>query len=122
MRIVPSLLATLLAAREALGFAPAALTAPSLSRSAKSSPAAVAPSPFRSIGAGHDAALSQPSSTRLLMGWGPDPVWSTGLVESNIQACPSGSCVSIKVNVDDGSDFVYPGQYVQVKPAGGRWC
>lgn len=52
------------------------------------------------------------------MGWGPDPIWSTGHVESNIQACPSGSCVSLRVTVDDGSDFLYPGQYVQVKPAG----
>lgn len=52
------------------------------------------------------------------MGWGPDPVWSPGTVESNMQACPSGSCVSIKINVDDGTGFVHPGQYVQVKVAG----
>lgn len=52
------------------------------------------------------------------MGWGPDPIWSTGTVESNIQACPSGSCVSIKMKVEDGSGFIYPGQYVQVKVAG----
>lgn len=52
------------------------------------------------------------------MGWGPDPVWSTGTVESNIQACPSGSCVSIKLAVDDGTGFAVPGQYVQVKVAG----
>ena len=34
-------------------------------------------------------------------------------------ACPSGSCVSLKVNVDDGSDYLIPGQYVQVRPADG---
>ena len=56
----------------------------------------------------------------LFMGWGPDPIWSTGAVESNIQACPSGSCISLKLNVDDGTDFIYPGQYVQVKPSGGE--
>ena len=61
------------------------------------------------------------STTQLFMGWGPDPIWSTGHVESNIQACPSGSCVSLRVTVDDGSDFLYPGQYVQVKPAGGAY-
>lgn len=45
-------------------------------------------------------------------------MWSTASVESNIQACPSGSCVSIKVNVEDGSDYIHPGQYVQMRPAG----
>ena len=59
-----------------------------------------------------------PSRTQLYMGWGPEPVWSTGTVDSNIQACPSGSCVTLRIKVDDGSGFIYPGQYVQVKPAG----
>lgn len=54
----------------------------------------------------------------LFMGWGPDPIWSSGAVDSNIQACPSGSCISLKLNVDDGTGFMYPGQYVQVKPSG----
>lgn len=36
-------------------------------------------------------------------------------------ACPSGSCVSLKVNVDDGSDYLIPGQYVQVRPADGTY-
>lgn len=57
------------------------------------------------------------SATQLFMGWGPDPIWSTATVDSNIQACPSGSCVSLKVNVNDGSDYLIPGQYVQVRPA-----
>jgi len=52
------------------------------------------------------------------MGWGPDPIWSTGSLESNIQACPSGSCVSLRVAVEDGTGYIYPGQYVQVRPAG----
>ena len=56
----------------------------------------------------------------LFMGWGPDPIWNTGTVETNIQACPSGSCISLKLNVDDGTEFIYPGQYVQVKPSGGE--
>ena len=56
------------------------------------------------------------------MGWGPDPVWSEGTVESNFQACPSGSCVSLKIAVGDGTTFVNPGQYVQVKVVGGAFC
>jgi hypothetical protein len=56
--------------------------------------------------------------TRLFMGWGPEPIWSTGFVSQTIQACPSGSCVSLKVQVEDGSGFVLPGQYVQVRPSG----
>ena len=36
-------------------------------------------------------------------------------------ACPSGSCVSLKVNVADGSDYLIPGQYVQVRPADGMY-
>ena len=59
-----------------------------------------------------------PSRTRLFMGWGPDPVWSAGTVDSNIQACPSGTCVTLRISVPDGSQFMYPGQYVQVRPAG----
>ena len=54
------------------------------------------------------------------MGWGPEPIWSTGFVDATIQACPSGSCVSLKVQVEDGSGFTLPGQYVQVRPAGGE--
>ena len=33
--------------------------------------------------------------------------------------------MSLKVNVDDGSDYLIPGQYVQVRPADGtylRFC
>jgi len=50
-----------------------------------------------------------------------DPIWSTATVDSNMVACPSGSCVSLKVNVDDGSDYLIPGQYVQVRPADGTY-
>ena len=67
-------------------------------------------------------AASPTSTTRLLMGWGPEPIWSAARVTRNEQACPSGSCVSLYVDVDDGSDFVIPGQYVQVRPAGGAFC
>ena len=50
-----------------------------------------------------------------------DPIWSTATVDSNMVACPSGSCVSLKVNVADGSDYLIPGQYVQVRPADGTY-
>lgn len=63
---------------------------------------------------------SGPITTRLHMGWGPDPIWSTGFVSQTIQACPSGSCVSLKVQVEDGTGFRFPGQYVQVRPSGGE--
>ena len=59
--------------------------------------------------------------TRLFMGWGPEPIWSTGFVSNTIQACPSGSCVSLKVQVEDGNGFTLPGQYVQVRPSGGEY-
>lgn len=55
------------------------------------------------------------------MGWGPEPIWSTGFVSDTIQACPSGSCVSLKVQVEDGNGFTLPGQYVQVRPSGGEY-
>ena len=67
-----------------------------------------------------DAAAAATTTTRLLMGWGPDPVWSLGTVTRNFPACPSGSCVSLFLDVEDGSGFVNPGQYVQVRPAGGE--
>mmetsp|Transcript_13399 Transcript_13399/g.32521 ORF Transcript_13399/g.32521 Transcript_13399/m.32521 type:complete len:345 (+) Transcript_13399:43-1077(+) len=110
-----SLLVGLMATREAIGFAPS-LTSSPLTRSHTKH--AVGPT-RAAIG---NSILPLPSSssstTRLFMGWGPDPVWSAGNVESNFQACPSGSCVSLRVKVDDGTGFIYPGQYVQVKPAG----
>jgi len=107
----PSILIGLVAARGALGFAPS-LTSSPLVRS-NAAPVATTTAP---IAKQHGVVAS--STTQLFMGWGPDPIWSTGTVESNIQACPSGSCVSIKMNVDDGTEFIYPGQYVQVKIAG----
>lgn len=61
------------------------------------------------------------SRSRLFMSWGPAPEWTTASVSQNIQACPSGSCVSLKVDVVDGSGFVLPGQYVQVRPTGGEF-
>lgn len=108
--MIPSLLLGLLAAREASAFAPSLSSSPLL-RSASAPVAPPAP-------ANNNPASGPFTTTRLFMGWGPDPIWSTGTVESNIQACPSGSCVSIKMNVDDGTAFLYPGQYVQVKVAG----
>lgn len=112
---LPSILVALVATREATAFAPS-LTSSPLTRSIAIKSPSILPSPFQ-----NDASaiiISSSSTTQLFMGWGPDPIWSTGTVESNIQACPSGSCVSMKVNVEDGTGFIYPGQYVQVKPAG----
>ncbi|KAL7552417.1 hypothetical protein ACHAWF_015655 [Thalassiosira exigua] len=121
MKIQPVLAAALVAAaspQEAAAFAP------SLPSSA--SPAAgglrvavgtTASSALPSTIARRGPSRAAGSSTRLFMGWGPDPIWSGAMVEINVQACPSGSCVSLRVNVPDGSEFIYPGQYVQVKPS-----
>jgi len=56
----------------------------------------------------------------LFMGWGPDPVWSSGTVVSNFDACPSRSCISLTVTVTPATlkEFAVPGQYVQVRQAG----
>mmetsp|Transcript_15779 Transcript_15779/g.23261 ORF Transcript_15779/g.23261 Transcript_15779/m.23261 type:complete len:312 (-) Transcript_15779:1974-2909(-) len=64
--------------------------------------------------------LSSPSrsrSTRLWMGWGPDPIWSSAKVSSNEVACGSGSCVSVKLEVPESAveEYKIPGQYVQVR-------
>ena len=54
------------------------------------------------------------------MGWGPELIWSTATVSRNIQACPSATCVSLFVDVEDGNDFIFPGQYVKVRHVGGE--
>lgn len=71
------------------------------------------PAPCRAPAAGFRRGRSH-----LFMGWGPDPIWTDCDVLSNVQACPSGLCTSVKVAVPDGSEFLVPGQYVQMKQAG----
>ncbi|KAL7465742.1 hypothetical protein ACHAXS_006067 [Conticribra weissflogii] len=120
---IAALLIGLLASHRAYGFAPSQKGSLLLSRSEGNHavvtqgiitvPIATGGSSPFSLHAGHSAS----STTRLFMGWGPEPIWSTGTVTSNIQACPSGSCVSLKISVPDGSDFLHPGQYVQVLPS-----
>lgn len=57
------------------------------------------------------------SDSVLFMGWGPDPIWSSGKVTTNEKACQSGSCVSIMVDVpaETAAEYAVPGQYVQVR-------
>jgi len=59
------------------------------------------------------------SSSRVIlgMGWGPDPIWSSGKVTSNEAACESKSCVSITVEIssDTAKEYKIPGQYVQFR-------
>lgn len=61
------------------------------------------------------------STTKLHMGWGPEPVWSPASIASITDACPSGKSVLIELSVPSETYAAYtiPGQYVQVKPAGG---
>lgn len=110
MRTTSLLLLGLIAAREAAGFTPSP-ACPRL-RTAAPPGKVVWPAPLTGVHAATSA------SSPLFMGWGRDPVWSAGTVESNTQACPSGSCVSIALRVVDGTGFTIPGQYVQVKAAG----
>ena len=60
------------------------------------------------------------STTKLHMGWGPEPIWSPASVTSVTDACPSGKSVSIELSVpsETYASYTIPGQYVQVKPAG----
>eukprot|EP00970_Alexandrium_tamarense_P003396 scaffold530_cov193-Alexandrium_tamarense.AAC.24 len=120
MRVPSLLLATVVATIHPIGSSAFAPSSP-LTRSnvaSSSSTVSFAPSITQHIHVPSSSlrTSSSRSNTRLFMGWGPDPIWSTGTVEGNvIQACPSGSCVSIKIGVEDGTGFLYPGQYVQVE-------
>lgn len=56
-------------------------------------------------------------TTRLWMGWGPDPVWSQATVLENQDACESGRSVllKLKIPVETLQEYTTPGQYVQVQ-------
>lgn len=60
------------------------------------------------------------SSSKLYMGWGPDPIWTEAPITSTKSACKSGICVTVTIQVSSETAAAYtvPGQYVQVKPAG----
>lgn len=63
-------------------------------------------------------ARAAPSSrTRLCMGWGAEPVWSTASVVSNNDANPSGNSVSMTIAVptETTQEYTVPGQYVQIR-------
>jgi NAD(P)H-flavin reductase len=57
------------------------------------------------------------ASTLLFMGWGPEPVWSTAAVKSNVAANESGESVSMTVSVppETAQEYNIPGQYVQIR-------
>ena len=123
MRVLSSILIGLAATHQVIAFAPTPLTYRSqtqISKIAKQQNVATTPTISSSSSSHTTPTIIRTRNTQLYMGWGPDPIWSTAQVESNIQSCPSGSCVSISVNVDDGSDYLVPGQYVQVRPADGK--
>lgn len=65
----------------------------------------------------HPYAVS--SSTRLYMGWGPDPIWSTATVLQTTDACPSGKTRSVTLQVppETAAAYTVPGQYVQLRNA-----
>lgn len=80
------------------------------------SPSSTVSTPVRST-----STLPSPTRTNnrhvLFMGWGPDPVWSTGTVTSNEVACQSGACVKIALAVppETAAEYKVPGQYAQVR-------
>jgi NAD(P)H-flavin reductase len=52
------------------------------------------------------------------MGWGPEPVWSGAKLTTNEQACASGVCVTVTVelgNAEATKEYAIPGQYVQLR-------
>jgi NAD(P)H-flavin reductase len=53
----------------------------------------------------------------LFMGWGPDPIWTSSKVVSNMSGSPSGQFVEVTVDVpqDVMEGYKVPGQYVQLK-------
>lgn len=57
------------------------------------------------------------SSSRLSMGWGPDPIWAPAMVESNESACANGRSILMTLSVppETAASFETPGQYVQVQ-------
>lgn len=66
---------------------------------------------------GGDRVAGASATTRLYMGWGPDPIWKEVTVVSNEDA--SKSCVSVTLKVDEETrkGFEVPGQYCQVAAA-----
>ena len=58
-----------------------------------------------------------PGSSVLFMGWGPDPIWSTATVQSNVDANASGksSSIIVQIPVETAQEYKVPGQYVQVR-------
>lgn len=69
---------------------------------------------YHSLSTSNKKALS-----KLFMGWGPEPIWSSCSVISNEPASSSGNFVSVTMNVPSElvEEYRIPGQYVQVKPA-----
>lgn len=57
------------------------------------------------------------STTRLFMGWGPEPEWSPASIMSVATASSSGKFVTVSVEVPESllEEYKVPGQYVQVK-------
>ena len=56
-------------------------------------------------------------SSVLFMGWGPEPIWSTATVQSNVDANASGksSSIIVQIPVETAQEYKVPGQYVQVR-------
>jgi NAD(P)H-flavin reductase len=56
------------------------------------------------------------TTTQLFMGWGPDPIWTSAVVQANEMACRNGHSILLRLTVpiETAASFVTPGQYVQV--------
>jgi len=57
-------------------------------------------------------------TSRLYMGWGPDPIWSDSKIENFESANGSKECSKVTVAIDPktAKEYLIPGQYVQVRP------
>lgn len=60
--------------------------------------------------------VRSPSSV-LFMGWGPEPIWSTATVKTNVAANKSGksSSITVEIPVETAQEYKIPGQYVQLR-------
>lgn len=75
--------------------------------------------PSKSAGVLAQSGFSKRQQRRrcLFMGWGPDPIWSDACVSDYMTANPSGSCMTMILNVpkDISQQYKFPGQYIQLR-------
>lgn len=97
-------------------FAPSSFSKPAATRSSNGV-AFMPPSTTTSTTFRTSTTFTTTRSTKLYMGWGPDPVWSQATVTSTESACASDASVLVKLSVpaETAAAYTLAGQYVQVR-------